>query len=83
VLHVHPINVLLAMIGDGQQDWIAGVIFTVLRVFFRARIQTSSKSDPGSPDHLYRHPTVIVSGSRLLCSLVTTIVRLSPGSRSK
>jgi predicted PurR-regulated permease PerM len=53
-LHVHPIIVLLAVIGGGQLAGLAGVIFAVpalavLRVFFdffRARIQTSPKSDP-------------------------------------
>ncbi len=47
-LHVHPIIVLLAVIGGGQLAGLAGVIFAVpalavLRVFFdffRARIQT-------------------------------------------
>jgi predicted PurR-regulated permease PerM len=49
-LHVHPIIVLLAVIGGGQLGGLAGVIFAVptlavLRVFFdffRARIRTGS-----------------------------------------
>ena len=53
-LHVHPIIVLLAVIGGGQLAGLAGVIFAVpalavLRVFFdffRARIQTSPQSEP-------------------------------------
>jgi predicted PurR-regulated permease PerM len=52
-LHVHPIIVLLAVIGGGQLAGLVGVIFAVpalavLRVFFdfiRARIQTSQQSD--------------------------------------
>jgi hypothetical protein len=99
---VHPVIVLLAVIGGGQLAGLAGVrlavsALAVLRVFFdffRARIRTSSRSEPGTPGAsskpllddvihlLYRHPTVIVSGARLSCSLAT-IVRLSPGSRSK
>jgi predicted PurR-regulated permease PerM len=60
-VHVHPILVLLAVIGGGQLAGLAGVIFAVpalavLRVFFdffRARIRTSpdvgSPGDPGVP----------------------------------
>jgi len=52
VLHVHPILVLLAVIGGGQLAGLAGVIFAVptlavLRVFFdffRARIKTSPEA---------------------------------------
>jgi predicted PurR-regulated permease PerM len=52
-LHVHPIIVLLAVIGGGQLAGLAGVIFAVpalavLRVFFdffRTRIQTRQESD--------------------------------------
>jgi predicted PurR-regulated permease PerM len=52
-LHVHPIIVLLAVIGGGQLAGLAGVIFAVpalavIRVFFeffRARIRTSPESD--------------------------------------
>ena len=51
-LHVHPIIVLLAVIGGGQLAGLAGVIFAVptlavLRVFFdffRARIRTDTRS---------------------------------------
>jgi predicted PurR-regulated permease PerM len=59
-LHVHPIIVLLAVIGGGQLAGIAGVIFAVpilavLRVFFdffRARLRTSPDTeDPGLPLH--------------------------------
>jgi predicted PurR-regulated permease PerM len=54
-VHVHPILVLLAVIGGGQLAGLAGVIFAVpalavLRVFFdffRARIRTSL--DPEGP----------------------------------
>jgi predicted PurR-regulated permease PerM len=54
-LHVHPIIVLLAVIGGGQLAGLAGVIFAVpalavFRVFFdffRARIRTSPESEPG------------------------------------
>jgi predicted PurR-regulated permease PerM len=54
-VHVHPILVLLAVIGGGQLAGLAGVIFAVpalavLRVFFdffRARIRTSP--DPEGP----------------------------------
>ena len=58
-LHVHPILVLLAVIGGGQLAGLAGVIFAVptlavLRVFFdffRARIRTNPDSGPeGLPD---------------------------------
>ena len=50
-LHVHPIIVLLAVIGGGQLAGLAGVIFAVptlavLRVFFdffRARVRTASR----------------------------------------
>lgn len=58
-LHVHPILVLLAVIGGGQLAGLAGVIFAVptlavLRVFFdffRARIRTSPDPGPeGVPD---------------------------------
>jgi predicted PurR-regulated permease PerM len=57
VLHVHPILVLLAVIGGGQLAGLAGVIFAVptlavLRVFFdffRARIRTSSDAGPEGP----------------------------------
>jgi predicted PurR-regulated permease PerM len=58
-LHVHPILVLLAVIGGGQLAGLAGVIFAVptlavLRVFydfFRARIRTSPDTGPeGLPD---------------------------------
>jgi predicted PurR-regulated permease PerM len=56
-LHVHPILVLLAVIGGGQLAGLAGVIFAVptlavLRVFFdffRARIRTSSDAGPEGP----------------------------------
>jgi predicted PurR-regulated permease PerM len=59
-LHVHPIIVLLAVIGGGQLGGLAGVIFAVpalavLRVFFdffRIRLRTSPESDPGSPERL-------------------------------
>jgi predicted PurR-regulated permease PerM len=52
-LHVHPILVLLAVIGGGQLAGLAGVIFAVptlavLRVFFdffRARIKTSPDAE--------------------------------------
>ena len=55
-LHVHPIIVLLAVIGGGQLAGLAGVIFAVptlavFRVFFdffRARIRTSP--DVGGPE---------------------------------
>ncbi len=54
-LHVHPIIVLLAVIGGGQIGGLVGVIsavpaLAVLRVFFdffRARIRTSPESDSG------------------------------------
>src|SRR3712207_2656685 len=54
-LHVHPIIVLLAVIGGGQLAGLAGVIFAVpalavFRVFFdffRARIRTSDPGDAG------------------------------------
>jgi len=57
VLHVHPILVLLAVIGGGQLAGLAGVIFAVptlavLRVFFdffRARIRTSPDAAPEGP----------------------------------
>ncbi|MFL6031724.1 MAG: AI-2E family transporter [Rubrobacteraceae bacterium] len=57
VLHVHPILVLLAVIGGGQLAGLAGVIFAVptlavLRVFFdffRARIRTSPDAGPEGP----------------------------------
>jgi predicted PurR-regulated permease PerM len=57
-VHVHPILVLLAVIGGGQLAGLAGVIFAVpalavIRVFFdffRARIRTSPDGDPGSPE---------------------------------
>jgi predicted PurR-regulated permease PerM len=57
VLHVHPILVLLAVIGGGQLAGLAGVIFAVptlavLRVFFdffRARIRTSPDTGPEGP----------------------------------
>ena len=57
VLHVHPILVLLAVIGGGQLAGLAGVIFAVptlavLRVFFdffRARIRTSPDAGPEEP----------------------------------
>ena len=53
-LHLHPIIVLLAVIGGGQLGGLAGVVFAVpalavLRVFFdffRARIRTNR--DPTS-----------------------------------
>ena len=100
---MHPIIVLLAVIGGGQLAGLVGVVFAVpalavVRVFFDffwASIRTSPRSELGTPGAssqpllddvihlLYRHPTVIVSGARLSCSLATTIVRLSPGSRSK
>jgi predicted PurR-regulated permease PerM len=56
-LHVHPILVLLAVIGGGQLAGLAGVIFAVptlavLRVFFdffRARIRTSPDAGPEVP----------------------------------
>jgi predicted PurR-regulated permease PerM len=59
-LHVHPIIVLLAVIGGGQLAGLAGVIFAVptlavLRVFFdffRARVKTSpdtGSEGPGLP----------------------------------
>ncbi|HEX2181660.1 MAG TPA: AI-2E family transporter [Rubrobacteraceae bacterium] len=52
-LHVHPILVLLAVIGGGQLAGLAGVIFAVptlavLRVFydfFRARVRTSLEAE--------------------------------------
>ena len=52
-LHVHPILVLLAVIGGGQLAGLAGVIFAVptlavLRVFydfFRARVRTSPEAE--------------------------------------
>ena len=55
-VHVHPILVLLAVIGGGQLAGLAGVIFAVpalavIRVFFdffRARIRTSP--DVGGPE---------------------------------
>ena len=54
-LHVHPIVVLLAVIGGGQIGGLAGVIFAVptlavLRVlfdFFRIRIRTKRDPDAG------------------------------------
>jgi predicted PurR-regulated permease PerM len=57
VLHVHPILVLLAVIGGGQLAGLAGVIFAVptlavLRVFFdffRSRIRTSPDAGPEGP----------------------------------
>ena len=57
VLHVHPILVLLAVIGGGQLAGLAGVIFAVptlavLRVFFdffQARIRTSPDAGPEGP----------------------------------
>ena len=57
VLHVHPILVLLAVIGGGQLAGLAGVIFAVptlavLRVFFdffQARIRTSPDTGPEGP----------------------------------
>ena len=57
VLHVHPILVLLAVIGGGQLAGLAGVIFAVptlavVRVFFdffRARIRTSPDAGPEGP----------------------------------
>ncbi len=57
-LHLHPIIVLLAVIGGGQIGGLAGVVFAVpalaiLRVFFdffRARIRTSPDAEPGSPE---------------------------------
>jgi predicted PurR-regulated permease PerM len=57
VLHVHPILVLLAVIGGGQLAGLAGVIFAVptlavLRVFFdffRARIRSSPDAGPEGP----------------------------------
>jgi predicted PurR-regulated permease PerM len=60
VLHVHPILVLLAVIGGGQLAGLAGVIFAVpilavLRVFFdffRARLRTSPDGDPTSTERL-------------------------------
>jgi predicted PurR-regulated permease PerM len=58
-LHVHPILVLLAVIGGGQLAGLAGVIFAVpalavLRVFFdffRARVRTSpdAEAPPRTP----------------------------------
>jgi predicted PurR-regulated permease PerM len=53
-LHVHPIIVLLAVIGGGELAGLAGVIFAVPALavsrvffdFFRARIQTSPKAGP-------------------------------------
>ena len=60
VLHVHPILVLLAVIGGGQLAGLAGVIFAVptlavVRVFFdffRARIRTSPDAGPEGPASL-------------------------------
>jgi predicted PurR-regulated permease PerM len=57
-LHLHPIIVLLAVIGGGQIGGLVGVIFAVptlavLRVFFdffRPRIRTSPNREPGSPE---------------------------------
>src|SRR5919202_602275 len=58
-LHVHPIIVLLAVIGGGQIGGLAGEIFAVptiavLRVFFdffRTRIRTSAlDGDPADPE---------------------------------
>ena len=59
-LHVHPIIVLLAVIGGGQLAGLAGVIFAVptlavLRVFFdffRTRIRTSPEGDTEVPRRL-------------------------------
>jgi predicted PurR-regulated permease PerM len=59
-LHLHPIIVLLAVIGGGQIGGLVGVIFAVptlavLRVFFdffRPRIRTSPDREPGSPERL-------------------------------
>jgi predicted PurR-regulated permease PerM len=53
-LHVHPIIVLLAVIGGGQLAGLTGVVFAVpalavFRVFFdffRARIRTSPEAEP-------------------------------------
>jgi predicted PurR-regulated permease PerM len=53
-LHVHPIIVLLAVIGGGELAGLAGVIFAVPALavsrvffdFFRARIQTTPKAEP-------------------------------------
>ncbi|HET7481025.1 MAG TPA: AI-2E family transporter [Rubrobacteraceae bacterium] len=57
-LHVHPILVLLAVIGGGQLAGLAGVIFAVptlaiLRVFFdffRARLRTPLARAPQEPE---------------------------------
>jgi predicted PurR-regulated permease PerM len=57
-LHVHPIIVLLAVIGGGQLAGLAGVIFAVpaiavLRVFFdffRIRLRTSPNGEPRSAE---------------------------------
>ena len=54
---MHPIIVLLAVIGGGQLAGLAGVIFAVpalavIRVFFdffRARPDASPDGEPGSP----------------------------------
>jgi predicted PurR-regulated permease PerM len=59
-LHVHPIIVLLAVIGGGQLAGLAGVIFAVpalavLRVFFdffRIRLRTSPDGDTEVPRRL-------------------------------
>jgi predicted PurR-regulated permease PerM len=59
-LHIHPIIVLLAVIGGGQIGGLAGVIFAVpalavIRVFFdffRTRIRTSPDGDPEDPERL-------------------------------
>jgi predicted PurR-regulated permease PerM len=60
-LNLHPIIVLLAVIGGGQIGGLAGVVFAVpalaiLRVFFdffRTRLRTSAaEGDPGTPERL-------------------------------
>ena len=59
-LHVHPIIVLLAVIGGAQLAGLAGVIFAVpalavFRVFFdffRVRLRTHPPSDPRTEDRL-------------------------------
>jgi predicted PurR-regulated permease PerM len=59
-LNLHPIIVLLAVIGGGQIGGLAGVVFAVpvlavLRVFFdffRTRLRTSPDAEPGSPRRL-------------------------------
>jgi predicted PurR-regulated permease PerM len=57
-LHVHPIIVLLAVIGGGQIGGLVGVIFAVPALavfcvffdFFRTRIRTGPDGDPRTPE---------------------------------